>query len=721
MVESTSTEHALSLQQQLDSVTAALETERARVEVEATMRANTEARLSQLQSELEWHRARGASEPPSSAKAPDTRSTVRSDEPTPLRARAPSTRPSFKLENLSELSGERERLLKALSHLQSSVDPVLTAFEKDFCTLETPRSQVDSVPSSALSSARTDLADGTATAPPDVSADYVSSDGSSCIALAPASLAMPPLPKVPPVVPPLPAVGLLSRTAPPLSSPEVAISSREVSKTFEVHSTPRSSVLHSTPSSRGVPVGRDSAFSSAGPASGPFSGLKQDPRKEVIDFMAVRQQWAERARRRSEASAEAEANAQADGVGAHDGVHDEARGAAAAASAVPATSSGRLFTSPLPPHPAARVVPPPPNAVTVREVVGPDEIGHQEMGHEASVAPRAQDGVASAEVEAAEMEEQTDEEADEEEDQAVEAKEAVEAVEEAVEAAEAAEANPETMEPRVERKPSWLEHPAVEPLLRTAREKGDGLKELGAMSSLTLLKVKDDVTKVKEDISTNVTKVKEDISTNVTKVKEDISTNVTKVKEDMTSNVTRLGDAMRLKSDAMGEGVAKVGENFGNRLLRVLACTPREPGAAAPAEPVERFYLFHNGQARDTPKDVKRVEGKRSDSSQPRKHREHSHRERSHREHSHRRDLKAEGGSARSLGQREHRRDARGEGSSSARGSSSHGRKLGDEIGDKLGEGSAKLEGLLKGAREMAEAVKRDLEARGQPPSAPRL
>ena len=105
-------ESQLSLQLQLEQAMAALQTERARVEAEANKHAQAEARLSQLESELEKLRPRVSCAAPDSACAPHTSSTVWSDDPTPLRSsRSAAGLSQLKLQlNLSELRGEREKL-----------------------------------------------------------------------------------------------------------------------------------------------------------------------------------------------------------------------------------------------------------------------------------------------------------------------------------------------------------------------------------------------------------------------------------------------------------------------------------------------------------------------------------------------------------------------------------------------------------------------------------
>ena len=185
--------------------------------------------------------------------------------------------------------------------------------------------------------------------------------------------------------------------------------------------------------------------------------------------------------------------------------------------------------------------------------------------------------------------------------------------------------------------PKWLGHTAFEPLLRTARESGDGLKELSA--------------KVRQD-------------------------------------VTRVGDAV-------GENVGKMGDSLGNRLLRVLACTPRDSGRP-PLDgelPVERQYLFHNGQARDGKRvgPPRRSLGTCSESDEG----------------------AAEGG-----GRGGRRLSELGDKLGQESAKLLHGMSQGaGELGGKLGEERAKLGGLLKGVgqnvRTLAENVKSDVETRG--------
>jgi len=487
-------ESQLSLQLQLEQAMAALQTERARVEAEANKHAQAEARLSQLESELEKLRPRVSCAAPDSACAPHTSSTVWSDDPTPLRSsRSAAGLSQLKLQlNLSELRGEREKLQRAISQLQPSVEHVLSAFDRDPRDGMTPRD----TPRSAESVQETPLSDWEST-----SSSALSSDR-TVLATEPADT-------------PLPRISLLSPSA---------TGSRD----------PRS---------------KDASAS-----------LEYDPRKEVIDFAALRREWEAKRNARLSASADTASPA--------------APPAAAPPRAAPPTAAVSVPWLPLlrrgatwqAAAPVAAEVEVP--CIAEVEVTADASAGIHMRERPEGIHIRDAEVQVTADASVAEDETQEDRPegpftARERRIQALE-KEISDAAAGAAAAAGSSSGRPSwaALEP-----PSWaLPSAAIEPLLRTARDRGDEIAiELKGLGD----KVCQDVCRAGDAVGENVAKFGDAVG----------------------ENVAKLGDAV-------GENVTKVGDSIGNRLLRVLACTPRD--VRGPGEvPVERMYLFHNGQARD--------------------------------------------------------------------------------------------------------------------------
>ena len=497
-----------SLQLQLEQAMAALQTERARVEAEANKHAQAEARLSQLESELEKLRPRVSCTAPDSACAPHTSSTVWSDDPTPLRSsRSAAGLSQLKLQlNLSELRGEREKLQRAISQLQPSVEHVLSAFDRDPRDGMTPRD----TPRSAELVQETPLSDWEST-----SSSALSSDR-TVLATEPADT-------------PLPRISLLSPSA---------TGSRD----------PRS---------------KDASAS-----------LEYDPRKEVIDFAALRREWEAKRNARLSASADTASPAAPRAPAPHT--------AAVSVPWLPLLRRGATWQATAPAPVTAEVEVP---CIAQLEVTADASAGIHTRERPEGIQIRDAEGIHMRErpegihIRDAEVQVTADASAAEDLSQEDRPEGPITARERRIQALEKEISDAAAGAAAAERssgRPSWakLEPPsswalpstAIEPLLRTARDRGDEIAiELKGLGD----KVCQDVCRAGDAVGQNVTKFGDAVG----------------------ENVAKLGDAV-------GENVTKVGDSIGNRLLRVLACTPRDE--RGPCEvPVERMYLFHNGQARD--------------------------------------------------------------------------------------------------------------------------